>query len=120
MLTVEFFYLIFWNVLLSIIWFKSDWILYYSQLLGVAPNFRLQYSKFIKTNSNLFFPDFLYKCSLDTDNKIKKFILKMISCPVCFLFWSSVIGSSIMQDVRLTAPIYVISLFIFLQIKNSI
>jgi hypothetical protein len=119
MATTEFFYLIFWNVLISIAWFRTDWFVYYSQLFGVGENLRLQYLSFVNKNPNSYFPDFLYKLSLKSSNRFKKFFLKMISCSMCLLFWTSLIGALCINEAILTAPIYVISLFIFLQIKNQ-
>jgi hypothetical protein len=119
MVTIEFFYLIFWNVLISIAWFRTDWFVYYSQLFGLGEDLRLRYTKFISKNSRSYFPDFLYELSLKSSNRFKKFILKMVSCPMCLMFWTSLVGAFCINDIVLTAPLYVISLFIYLQIGNQ-
>lgn len=120
MLTVEFFYLIFWNVLISVVWFRTDWFVYYTQLFGIGETLRLRYTSFVNKNPNSYFPDFLYKMSLQSSNRFKKFFLKMISCVMCLIFWTSLIGALWVDNIVLTAPLYIISLFMFLQIKNSI
>lgn len=114
MLTNEFFYTIFWIVTLSIIWFRTDWFVHYSQLFGMCESLRLQFTKFIQTNSNYYFPDFLYKVSLKIACRWKKFLLKLISCPFCLLFWLSCIGALILNSLVLIGPIYVASLALFL------
>lgn len=118
MLTAEFFYLIFWNVLLSIVWFRTDWFIYYTQLFGIGEETRLSYTSFIQKNPGSYFPDFLYKRSLLSSNRFQKFFLKMVSCSSCLMFWTSLLGAVWFNDAVLTAPLYVISLFIFLQIRN--
>lgn len=116
----EIFYGIFWISAISVIWFYTDWFLHYSQLFGVANKIRLSYQDFINKNQGLFFPDFLYVKSLSTDNRLKKFLCKLISCPFCILAWMSLIYGLLCGSVLISAPIYIGSLFIVLQIKKMI
>ena len=118
MLLNDIFYSIFWVSAISIVWFCTDWIVHYMQLLNFNKKMQLSYKKFIAENANGYFPDFLYELSHATENKFLKFGLKLVSCPFCLIFWLSGIASFVCSNVLLTAPIYVISLFIVLQIKK--
>lgn len=116
---VEIFYGIFWVSLVSICWFYTDWVLHYTQLLGVLEEFRIKFQSFIKNNPDKYFPDYLYKLSLTTSNRIQKFVLKLLSCPFCLNFWLSVIAALFFsQNLVNVAPIYVISMLLVLQIKK--
>lgn len=120
MLFGEIFYSTFWVSMLSVIWFCTDWFVHYSQLFGVLENLRLQYTSHIIENKNDFFPDFLYKKSLKVKSRAIKFLLKLVSCPFCLVFWLAMTSSLICGNVAITAPVYIISLFILLQIKKMI
>ena len=120
MLMVEIFYSVFWISALSVIWFYTDWFVPYTQLFGIFENIRLQYANFIKNNPTSYFPDFLYQQSLNTDNKLIKFVYKLVSCPFCLIFWLSVSSSLIYCEPIITAPVYILSLFIVLQIKKML
>lgn len=120
MLFVDFFLGTFWTTLISIVWFRTDWFIHYTQLFGIAEQTRLKYTFFIKNNPEKYLPDFLFEQSLNTDNRIIKFVYKLASCPLCTMFWLSLGISLIFANVVLTAPVYVCSLFIFLQIKKMI
>ena len=118
MLTVEIFYGVFWVSAISVVWFCTDWFIYYSQLFNFAKITRLEYEFFIKQNPNKYFPDFLFEKSLDSNNRFKRFMYKMLSCPFCLMAWLSLIASFICSAFIIAAPVYVISLFILLQIKK--
>lgn len=120
MLFAEIFYSVFWISAISVIWFYTDWFIHYTQLLNIAQNTRLQYSTFIQNNPDKYFPDFLYKKSLQVNNKIIKFAYKLISCPFCLIFWLSFFASIICANFLITAPVYILSLFIVLQIKKML
>lgn len=120
MLLHEIFYSTFWISAISVIWFYTDWIIQYGQLLGVAEQIRLDYTSFIVENPNKFFPDFLYEQAIQTNNTELKFFGKLVSCPFCLILWLS-IGFSVMHsNLIIIAPIYVLSLLIVLQIKRMI
>jgi hypothetical protein len=118
MLIVEIFYCTFWISAISIIWFYTDWFIHYSQLLKIAENVRLKYTSFIKNDPTKYFPDFLYDLSLGSNNRYFKFILKMVSCPLCLIFWLSVMSALVCSNIIIAAPVYILSLFIVLQIKK--
>lgn len=118
MLLVEIFYSVFWVSAILTIWFYTDWFIHYTQLFGIAENYRLKYTSYISKNNDSYFPDFLYQESLKVRNKIFKFLLKMVSCVFCLTFWMSLLSSIICGNVLIAAPTYVISLIILLQIKK--
>lgn len=120
MAIAQIFYCSFWISAISIIWFYTDWFIQYSQLLNIAKNLRLKYIEYITENPNNYFPDFLYEQSLDIDNTPIKFLCKLVSCPFCLLSWMSIFAALICSNIIIAAPVYVISLFIVLQIKNYV
>ena len=120
MLTEEIFYSTFWISMISIIWFYTDTFLHYAQFLGIATEMRLDYMSFIIEHPDRYFPDYLYEKSLKTQDGVIKFLAKLISCPFCLLMWLAVLSSIIYLNVIITAPVYVLSLFIVLQIKKMI
>ena len=120
MLMVEIFYCTFWISAISVLWFYTDWFIHYSQLIGIAEDFRLRYTTFIQNNPDKYFPDFLFNLSLKTNNRYIKFVYKLISCPFCLLFWLALISSFFCSTIAAAAPIYILSLFIVLQIKKML
>ena len=120
MYLVEIFYYSFWISTLMVIWFQTDWFIHYSQLFGVMEDLRLKYTSFIKDNPSKYMPDFFYEKALMTSNKYKKFLYKLISCPFCLGFWLAVIASFCIGNFLTTAPIYIISLLVLLQIKKTL
>jgi hypothetical protein len=117
---IEIFYGIFWISAISVVWFYTDWIEHYLQLFGVFEQFRLRYRSFIIDHPDSYFPDFLHYVSLTTGNRFCKFILKLLSCPFCLIFWLSMVASVLLQNMLLVPVFYVCSLFIVLQIKKLI
>ena len=120
MLGLDFFWSILWIVMICIIWFRTDWFIHYSQLFEVNKKLRLQFMEFIKINPDLYFPDFLFTLSLTTSNKFLRFILKLISCPLCLIVWLSIVAAIMLNNIVLIAPLYVLSLSIFLLITKLI
>ena len=120
MLIVELFYCVFWVSLVSVVWFYTDTVLYYTQLFNICENTRLKFTKYIKDNPDKYFPDFLYKQSAYSNNRLWKFVLKLASCPFCLIFWLSFVGSLLVQNLLLLAPIYILSMFLVLGIKKMI
>ena len=118
MLIEQIFYSTFWISAISIVWFCTDWFVHYSQLFSIWENLRLQYASHISENKNDFLPDFLYKKSLKTTNRFSKFLLKLVSCPFCLNFWLALLAGVICKQIIIVAPVYILSLFILLQIKK--
>ena len=104
----------------AIVWFYTDTFLYYSQLLGIFENMRLQYTSFINKNPDKYFPDFLYSRGIISKNKFIKFLCKFVSCPLCMLLWLSIFFSLSAHDIFLTAPVYITSLAITSGIKKML
>lgn len=117
---VQIFYCSFWISAISIVWFYTDWFIHYSQLFAVAEDVRLRYLSFIIENPGKYFPDFLYMLSLQTDQRLVKFVYKLLSCPFCLLIWMSIIAALLCSNLIIAAPIYVVSLFTVLQIRNYV
>ena len=116
----EIFYCTFWISAISIVWFCTDWFIHYTQLFNISTKTRESYTLFIKENPDKYFPDFLFALSLKINNRLVKFMCKMASCPFCLMLWMSIVASVICSNVIIAAPIYVLSLFILLQIKRMI
>lgn len=104
----------------AIVWFYTDTFLYYSQLLGIFENIRLQYTSFINKNPDKYFPDFLHEKGLTFENRFIKFLCKLVSCPFCLIFWLSLFSSLYVSNILLTAPIYITSLIITFGIKKML
>lgn len=104
----------------AIVWFYTDTFLYYSQLLGIFENIRLQYTSFINKNPDKYFPDFLHEKGLTFENRFIKFLCKLVSCPFCLIFWLSLFSSLYVSNILLTAPIYITSLIVTFGIKKML
>lgn len=104
----------------AIVWFYTDTFLYYSQLLGIFENIRLQYTSFINKNPDKYFPDFLHEKGLTFENRFIKFLCKLVSCPFCLIFWLSLFSSLFISNILLTAPIYITSLIVTFGIKKML
>jgi hypothetical protein len=118
MLLVELFYSFFWCITISFIWFYTDSFLYYSQLFGIFSKTRLKYQHFLLQNPKSYFSDFLFQKSLEENNRIKKFCLKLISCQLCLPFWLALIITLIAGNVLLAAPTYIVTISFLLGIKH--
>ncbi len=118
MLIAEIFYSTFWISMISIIWFYTDWFIHYSQLLGISVDLRLDYLSYVIENPDRYFPDFLHEKSLESSDSVLKFLGKIVSCPFCLLVWLSLFAALMYGEFIITAPIYVLSLFIVLQTKK--
>ena len=90
MVIAQIFYSTFWISAISIVWFYTDWFVHYSHLIGVFEQTRNEYLNYITENTDKYFPDFLHTKSMNTENKLLKFILKVVSCPFCLLVWFSI------------------------------
>lgn len=118
MLLLEIFYCVSWVSALAIIWFYTDWITDYCQLLEICHDLRLNYLSFVIENPSSYFPDFLYEKSLETNDPALKFLAKLGTCPFCLIAWMSLFAAVISHDILITAPVYICSLFIVLQTKK--
>ena len=102
---------------IMLIWFKSDAFIDYAELFGL--------NRFIKekefrderlVNPTVSYPLFLkMKCG---ENKLTKFLFKLIGCRLCSSIWLSailsiIISSSLINFISYTCISCIISLFIF-------
>jgi hypothetical protein len=118
MLLVEIFYCAFFVTTLAVIWFKTDWILHYCQLFGLLKSFQINFLNFIAKESDSYLPEYIYQQSKKSSNKFYKFIGKLVSCPFCVLFWLALGCSLFYGTLLLVCPVYILSLLLFLGIKN--
>lgn len=93
---------------IMIVWFKSSAFVEYCTLLGVK-KILLGYDK---DPNNLTFPQYLYiqsrtlfKC------RICKFIIALVTCPLCLAFWFS-IGAACLYGNALLTPLFYITVLI--------
>lgn len=120
MLIAEIFYSTFWVSMISILWFYTDTVLHYTQVLGIATEMRLDYMSFIIENPDRYFPDYLHEKSLESNDSIAKFLAKLVSCPFCLLAWFAILSAIVCSKLIIIAPVYVLSLFIVLQIRKML
>ncbi len=114
----QIFYSSLWVASFAIVWFNTDWFVHYTQLFNIFPKSCEDYLAYIAENPDKFFPDFLHYKSLNISNRFIKFVCKLVSCPFCFLPWLSALTFLYHNKLILVAPIYVISLYITLQIRK--
>ena len=93
---------------IMIVWFKSAAFVEYSKLFGLK-TLLLGYDK---DPNNLTFPQYLYvksgslfKCS------ICRFLIALITCPLCFAFWLC-IGASCLYGTILLTPVFYITVLV--------
>ena len=118
MLLPQIFYSSFWVSAIAIVWFYTDWFIHYTLLFGIFEKTRNEYTLYIQENPDKYFPDFLHKKSFEYNNKLVKFVFKLVSCPFCFLVWLSLGAALICGTLKLAAPVYVLSLLATLQIRK--
>lgn len=117
---LEIFYSVFWISAISIIWFYTDTVLYYSRLFKIGIDLRLEYLAYIAINPNSFFPNFLSEKLSCSKQPLLSFFGKLISCPACLTVWFSIAAGIFYEEPIIIAPIYVLSLFVIYQIRNLI
>ncbi len=118
MAIAQIFYSVFWISAISVVWFYTDWFVHYTQLFGIFEQMRNKYLSYIAENPDKYFPDFLHTESMGTSNRLKKFAYKIVSCPFCLLVWFALGAAWYCSDIKIAAPIYILSLFITLQIRK--
>jgi hypothetical protein len=107
--------------MIFIVWFNTDAVVHYLQLLNLFEKARLDYLAFTNQNPLLYFPDFLYKVSLRTQNRVLKFLLKLLSCPFCIGVWLSFTASIFCTGSLIYLPcFYVTSIGVFFGLRKFI
>jgi hypothetical protein len=117
---IEIFYSVFWISAISIIWFYTDAFLHYSRLFRLWIDLRLEYLAYIALNPNKYFPDFLSEKSNQITNAAGRFVYKLLSCVFCVTAWLSIFAGIIYKEPIIIGPVYVLSLFVTLQIRNQL
>lgn len=82
-------------------------------------NFIYEYANLFKLNNIKIFKEYYeYICKNDFINFITflglkdNFLCRLISCPLCFNFWSSLIFSLLLENINYIGLIYIISIII--------
>jgi hypothetical protein len=93
---------------IMVVWFKSNAFVEYAQLF----NLKVLLFGYDKDPNNLTFSQYLYiksrtlfKCS------ICKFIIALITCPLCIAFWLS-IGAACLYGTILLTPLFYITVLV--------
>ncbi len=91
-----------------VVWFKSSAFVEYALLFGLK-TLLLGYDK---DPNNLTFPQYLYvKSKLLFKCSICRFIVALITCPLCFAFWLC-IGASCLYGTILLTPVFYITVLV--------
>jgi len=89
---------------IMIVWFKTNAFAEYCNLFG----FKKILLGYEKETNNLTFPQHLYvKSKTLITCSICKFIISLISCPLCFSLWLSAGAASLYGTILLTPLFYV-------------
>ena len=95
---------------IMIVWFKSSAFVEYCNLFGIK---KLLFG-YDKDPNTLTFPQYLYiksrtlfKCS------ICKFVVSLITCPLCLAFWLSVGAACLYGTILLTPLFYITTLITY-------
>jgi hypothetical protein len=91
-----------------VVWFKSSAFVEYAQLFGL----KILLLGYDKDPNNLTFPQYLYvksrslfKCS------VCRFIVALITCPLCLAFWLC-IGAACLYGTILLTPLFYITVLV--------
>ena len=110
-----------WILTILIVWFNTDALVHYLQLINLFENTRLNYIIFLKDRPTSYFPDFLYTVSLKINNRSVKFIFKLLSCPFCLGIWLSLVVCIItMQPMYYFPVFYVPSICLFYALRRFV
>jgi hypothetical protein len=94
---------------LLFIWFKTDAFVSYSDALGILKPLLRSYFNTV----NLSFPQFLYITYKNSNNRVLRFVIKLITCPVCLSLWLSLITCTLGNCMLLTFTVYIFSLLLY-------
>jgi hypothetical protein len=95
------------NITVLYIWFKTSAFVDYCILF----NFNKPINGFLKQNI-LSYPQYLFinKEKISKNNKYFTFIIKLITCPVCLLFWTTLWFCLFYEVLNMFFIVYIISL----------
>ncbi len=100
---------------IMIVWFKSAAFVEYCNLFGLK-SLLLGYDK---DPNNLTFPQYLYiKSKSLFKNTICRFLVALLTCPLCLAFWLSLGAATIYGTIVLTPLFYVSVLVCYFLIER--
>jgi hypothetical protein len=100
---------------IMIVWFKSGAFVEYAQLFGLK-TLLLGYDK---DPNNLTFPQYLYiKSKSLFKSSICKFIIALMTCPLCLAFWLSIGAACLYGTILLTPLFYIVVLISYFLIDR--
>ena len=105
-------------VTILIVWFKTDAFAEYCKLLGLK-KILLGYD--YQNDKHLSFPQYFYiKSKQCTKCQICKFLISLVTCPLCIALWLSLIGACLISSFIITPMVYIASLFVYFLIEKCI
>lgn len=121
MILLEFFYSMCWINLIMLTWFVTDAAYSYLTLFNCLTKLRLRFAVYLTTNEDGTFISFLnYESNEPNTTPLRRFLLKLITCPLCLAMWLSILCCLLWSDVGNIAPLYIISIVTFLLLRKSI
>ena len=107
---------VFYTIFMLIVWFEGDVTRLFSNVFNNAKIFkRDEYEQYqITENIDATFPEFLYE-------KYPSFFTKVLSCPICFTFWTTLIHSILILKLNFIFILpfnYYLTLFLYLSIRK--
>lgn len=109
--------IIFYVTFFLVLWFLSDIIETFAKITKTQKFFKIEEFKKYKLNTNVMstYPEFLF-------DVYPGWTTKLLSCPICLCFWSTLISVSLLFPIGyglFIFPInYICSLFLYLLIKK--
>ena len=121
MILLEFFYSICWINLIMLMWFITDAVYSYLTLFNCLTKLRLSFAVYLTTNEESNFITFLnHKSNEPATTPLSRFFLKLITCPLCLAMWLSIACCVMWLNIVHIAPLYIISVVIFLLLRKLI
>ena len=102
------------TVVLLLIWFQTEAVMYYSKALKLDKLFRIDRFESDKQNDfTLEYPEWLHKSS-------PGFFTKLLSCPWCIGVWISIFASFIYGTIDMFFLNYLLSMVSYFLIVNKV
>ena len=116
MILLSLFFSLAWTLFVLFIWFKTDFLLYYGEALGLSS--KLKIPTFRKLQKQKIYSNFLFFLSVQfKHHPFLKFPVKLITCLYCFAFWVSLFVS-MFYSIEYLPLNYLGSLLIFYYIEK--
>lgn len=110
MLYEHFFLGVSWTLAVMVLWFNTNFVVSYAELLGFRHRWLEQY----KLSTFAFsFGYYLANLAETCNSKLAAFAMKLLSCPKCLSLWVSIIICVLTNNYVLVAPIWIASVFLF-------